>query len=74
MNMNLKIFNRTSDVLKDMATSSDVYIYGAGEYGHDIYKVLVSRGVNVRAFAVDDKCYRDRATDTRKTFGCSSIA
>ena len=55
--MELKFFGRNSDVLKDMEKSSYVYIYGAGDFGRDIYHFLKEQGVHVRAYAVDDKYY-----------------
>ena len=57
--MKLKLFDRNSDVLKDMAQSSYVYIYGAGDFGRDIYIFLKERGVQVRAYAVDDQYYNE---------------
>ena len=61
--MKLKLFDRNSDVLKDMAKSSYVYIYGAGDFGRDIYIFLKERGVQVRAYTVDDQYYDESRQD-----------
>lgn len=38
----------------------NVYIYGAGEYAHDIKYVLENNGIRIKAFIVDDKYNRNR--------------
>lgn len=55
--MKLKLFDRNSKILKDMAKSPYVYIYGAGDFGRDIYLFLKEQGVHARAYAVDDQYY-----------------
>ena len=70
--MKLKIFDRNSDVLEDMAQSSYVYIYGAGDFGRDIYIFLKERGVQVRAYAVDDQYYDESRQDMSTFQDCLS--
>ena len=68
--MELKLFDRKSNVLKDMAKSSYVYIYGAGDFGKDIYRFLKMQGVHVQAYAVDDKYYDGDRQDTVRLHDC----
>lgn len=61
--MNLELFDRNSVVLKEMARSSCVYIYGTGDFGRDIYHFLSKQGVHVQAYVVDDKYYDESRQD-----------
>ena len=68
--MNLKLFDRNSVVLKEMARSSCVYIYGAGDFGRDIYHFLSEQGVHVQAYVVDDKYYDENRGDMVRLHDC----
>ena len=68
--MRLKLFDRKSDILKDMAKSPYVYIYGAGDFGRDIYHFLKAQEVYVQAYTVDDKYYDENRQDMVRLRDC----
>ena len=51
----MKFVQLLQEIRRLQSETDGVYIYGAGFYGKDVYRILHDHGINVQGFLVTDK-------------------